>query len=275
MDFRQLEYLCCIAKHGSMTKAAQELYVSQPSLSKFLQNLERHVGIPLFHRIRNRFVPTYAGERFLAYARQLLLIKKDLDDELREIVSARSGRLRIAIPSTLGAYLLPDVLPVFRKQYPDVVLDLLELPTEVIEEHLLDGSVDLAIFNAAQYLPALRYHSLCRQQALLVLSPDHPLAKHATMREGCKYPWIDLRLFAQEPFILFSQGQHMEQIGSRLLTQADIQPPVALRTRTVENAVRLAAARYGVCFTLELYIHYLHLDSQPLYLSVGNPKDRI
>lgn len=76
MDFKELSYILCIAKNQSITKAAKELYISQPALSKFLQKIESETGIKLFHHINNQFTPTYAGECYLEYANRIMTIKK-------------------------------------------------------------------------------------------------------------------------------------------------------------------------------------------------------
>ena len=98
MDFRELRYVLSVASHQNLTRAAQELYISQPSLSKYLQNLERTTGMRLFDRQGNRLRLTYAGERYVRYARQMLLMKRDMDEELGEIAREERGRIRVAIP---------------------------------------------------------------------------------------------------------------------------------------------------------------------------------
>ena len=108
MDFKDLSYVVAIAKHQNITKAADSLFVTQPTLTKFLQHLERDLGQKLFRKLGNRFILTYAGERYVEKAIELLNLKKELDQEMRDIVKNNAGSLKIAFPTMRGTYMLPD-----------------------------------------------------------------------------------------------------------------------------------------------------------------------
>ena len=95
MDFRDLTYITAIAKYQNLTKAAEALYISQPGLSKFLTQLEDEAGLKLFDRIERRYIPTYAGKRYLEYARSILDTKASLDAELSDIIKRDIGVLNI------------------------------------------------------------------------------------------------------------------------------------------------------------------------------------
>ena len=97
MDFKELTYVLALARHQSGTKAAQELYLTQPALTRFLQRLETSVGQPLFTRSGNRLIPTYAGEKYIERAQEILLLKKQLDAEMQDIVQVHRGQLRIGL----------------------------------------------------------------------------------------------------------------------------------------------------------------------------------
>ena len=155
LDFKELRYIASIARNQNLTKASQELYISQPSLSKFLHNLENSMGVKLFDRLGNKFVLTYAGERYLEYAERILLIKKDLDDEMNDISALRDGRLNIAFPQTRCSYMAPAILPEFKRAYPNVRVNLFEASSNELEKMLLNGNVDIAIFNGPVNHPEL------------------------------------------------------------------------------------------------------------------------
>ena len=98
MDFRDLSYVLAIARYQNITKAANSLYVTQPTLTKFLQNLEAELGQKLFRKLGHRFVLTYAGERYVEKASEILNLKKELDQEMNDIVKNNYGSLKIAFP---------------------------------------------------------------------------------------------------------------------------------------------------------------------------------
>ena len=117
MDFKDLSYVLAIARYQNITKAANSLYVTQPTLTKFLQNLESELGQKLFRKLGHRFVLTYAGERYVEKASEILNLKKELDQEMNDIVKNNYGSLKIAFPTMRGTYMLPCTLPIFNSLY--------------------------------------------------------------------------------------------------------------------------------------------------------------
>ena len=147
MDFKELTYVLALARHQSVTKAAQELYLTQPALTRFLQRLETSVGQPLFTRSGNRLIPTYAGEKYIERAQEILLLKKQLDAEMQDIVQVHRGQLRIGLSIFRSFSLLPNVLPEFTRKYPHVKLLVEENDPAFLEEALCRGELDLAFFS--------------------------------------------------------------------------------------------------------------------------------
>ena len=93
MDFRDLTYLLAIARQQNITRAAESLYLSQPTLSKFLKGLEGELGLPLFERLGNKYIPTYAGEQYIKKAKESLALKKELDQQMGDIIKNNEGYL--------------------------------------------------------------------------------------------------------------------------------------------------------------------------------------
>lgn len=275
MDFKELQYITCIARKQNLTKASQELYISQPSLSKFLHNLENNMGIKLFDRLGNKFVLTYAGERYVDYAKRILLIKKDLDDEMNDISALRDGRLNIAFPQTRCSYMAPAILPEFKMAHSNIKVNLFEASSNQLEKSVLNGKVDIAIFNGPENHSDLAYEILGKEEVVLVVSKDHPLANCGTRIDGNKYPWIDIQQFKNDNFILHYPEQRTEQFAMQIFNENKIVPQTILRTHSIEGAVRLAASGFGVCFVSENHIKHITLETRPVLLSVGNFKTEV
>jgi DNA-binding transcriptional LysR family regulator len=275
LDFKELQYIASIARNHSITKAAQELFISQPSLSKYLQNLETNLGIKLFNRLGNRFVLTYAGERYVGYAKRILLVKKELDDELSDISNLNKGRINIAFPLIRGSYMIPATLPRFREMYPNVEVNLFEESSSVLEKLLLSGEADIAIFNHPINNPELDYEILRKEEIVLAVSKDHPLANHGSVVKNCKFPWIDIKLFENDDFILYFPEQRTGQIALQIFEAAQISPRIILRTRSIEGALRLASSGYGLCFVAATHLKFIYLKPTPNYFSIGNPKTEV
>ena len=155
MNIHELNYVLCIARHQNITKAAQELYISQPTLSKHLQKLERDLGLKLFSRVDNCYIPTHAGRRYMEYAAKVLALTQDWEHERQDLLSCNDGELNIAIPLMRSSCMIPQILPSFRRQHPNIRVNFLE-ETHAIQERLLDDTrIDFAIFSEGRLDPKL------------------------------------------------------------------------------------------------------------------------
>lgn len=147
MDLQDMRFALCIARHQNLTKAARELYVSQPTLSKCLQKLEEEAPGKLFTRIDNRYCPTYLGEQYLNYARSVLALERQWKQTVADVDALQEGELNIALPLMRSYCILPKVVTAFREKYPRFTLNIYEESTGVQEKLLLDSKIDFAIFN--------------------------------------------------------------------------------------------------------------------------------
>ncbi len=269
MDFRELKYVLEVAKQQNITKAAEALYVGQPTVTKAIQNLEEDLGQKLFRKIGNKFVLTYAGEVYVKKAEQILLLKSELDQELTDIVKSNVGVLKVAFPIMRGSYMLPCTIPAFADLYPNVRLDLTEAESNKLEDMLLRGETDIAFFNLPIHSQNLDYELISHEELLLILPYDHPLKDKGIKREGCKYPWISLDLMKDEPFILYTQAQRTRQIADKLFKQYHIVPNIYLQTRNIEASLKLASQGYGACFCSETHLRHVFFEKSPLCFSIG------
>ena len=126
MVLHNYEYFVAIVDEGSLTKAAEHLYVSQPSLSQYLKRLEANLGVELFDRSASPLRLTYTGERYYQYVLQMMKLDENIRREFQDIKNQTSGRLRLGVALWRGACLLPDVFPSFHRQYPDIHIELTE-----------------------------------------------------------------------------------------------------------------------------------------------------
>ena len=271
MDFKDLTYVIAIARYQNITRAADSLYITHPTLTKFLQNLEKSLGQKLFKKLGNRFVLTYAGERYVAKATEILNLKKELDREMGDIIRNNAGSLKIAFPTMRGTYMLPCTLPIFHSLYPNVNLEILEAHSSLLENMILEGETDLAFFNLPVKSPDIDYDIISHEEVLLVMSAADPLAHSGIQKEGCKYPWIDIHSLQDHGFILQIPGQRTRQTVDQLLRETGFTPTIRLQTSNIPASVELASKGYGVCFVTETHLKHIHLEKKLAYFSVGNP----
>ncbi|WP_087066036.1 LysR family transcriptional regulator [Intestinibacillus massiliensis] len=272
MDLKELHYILHIARCGNLTRAANALYLTQPALSKFLKNLERQVGSPLFSRIGSQLVPTYIGKRYLDYAERMVAMQGDWRAECADLLGEEKGRLSVAIPLMRGSCIIPDILPRFYQKYPQVEVALLE-EAHSIEQHLFSSrDIDLVIYNDTSPSKNLIHEELGREEIVLVMAKNHALARRGVWRDGCRFPWMDLSLAAGERFIMHPLEQTTGKLSAQLLGLAGIAPNLLLRTRNSDVAIRLAANGVALAFAPESYIRKIHFEEPPVCFSVGAPK---
>ncbi len=276
MDFKELRYVITIAREQSITKAANALYISQPTLTKFLQNLEQRLGQKLFLRVNNHYQPTYAGRCYIERAQQILNLKHEMDVEMDDIIKSDRSELHIGYPRVRATYMLPLTLPVFEQRYPNVHMLVQEQDSPLLEKSLLAGTLDLAFFNGSVQSPGLDQEVLCREEVVLLMHKDNPLAAKAVHREDLAYPWIDLQELRDVRFLIQYPGQKTRIFTDDLFRQLGFTPKKVLETGSLYTSAALASEDYGVCImSAKQLIAMPHLTSLQRFSFGAPPLDFI
>ena len=256
MDFRELNYVLAIAEHQNITKAAEALYVSQPTLSKFLISLENDLGLKLFRRLGNKYVLTYAGERYVDYAARIRRQKADLDVELADILKNDVGVLNLAFARMRCTYMLPGTLPEFRRLYPNVKVNLFEGNSDENDRRLLEGQVDVAFYSRpAVENPMLCYEALDEEELLIICCKDHPIGRFAQQNPG-GWPILDPVLLEKETVILMQPEQRTRQITDALFQERKLRFADTVYTSNLPAIMGLVARGYGVSFLFEPHLRH-------------------
>ncbi|GAA3725024.1 DNA-binding transcriptional LysR family regulator [Spinactinospora alkalitolerans] len=174
MDARQLEYFLAIVDHNGFSRAADRLHVAQPSLSQAIQTLERDLGVPLFHRLGRRVVPTEAGEALIEPARQVLRDLETTRATVESIKGARSGRVDIAAMPSQAVEPLTTMITRFTERYPGIVVRVRAVFT--VQESIdvvRDGSCELALVGSGEELrpPGVLAQMIEEQRFILAAPP--------------------------------------------------------------------------------------------------------
>ena len=271
MDFKDMSYVLAIAKYGNITKAAESIYLTQPSLSRFLQNVERDIGQPLFKRVGNKYIPTYIGERYIEYATQILNEKSELDHEINDIVKRNVGLLKIGIPSMRATYLLPCTLPIFKSLYPNMKLDLRETNSAQLRQLILSGEIDLAFFNLVEKNPNIDYEIISHEELVLIMSRRNDLVRFGESRPDCKYPHMDISRLEDAPIIMQQENQMTRHATERVFRKAHFEPNIIVTTGNIPAAAQLAAKNYGLYFITETHLKHMDLEDEIACFSIGEP----
>lgn len=274
MDFRELSYILAIAKYQNITKAAETLYVGQPTLSKFLKATENNLGQKLFRKIGHRYILTYAGERYVAKAEQILQLKRDLDLEMADIVKRDVGVLKLAFPPMRCTYMLPATLPAFQKLHPNVRVEISEGHSNDLDQKILSGEVEVAFYTQPVNLrnARLEYEILGEEELLVCTCKDHPVGRFAVPNPASPYPRLDISLLKDELVILMLPGQRTRQIVDDSLQRTGVRLDNVIHTSNLSAIIELTASGYGVSFVFEPHLRH-RLERSPIdCYSFGSPK---
>ncbi len=269
MELKEARYILSIYKNKTISKAAEELFISQPSLSKYLKNIEGHLGEPLFDRINNEYIPTYVGERYLHYARKIVGHGQEWLSEFDDLTQQDKGRINLAIPVMLGNTIIEPTLGEFYQRYPHVEVNLMEEVHFVSEQFLKDSSVDLVLYNVADLPDSLDYEIIHQEEVVMIVSKKNPLSKLGVAKEGFDNPWVDIREFKDEKFIMLYPDHTTGRLTNQLFQEHNFQPNVILRTRNSQLSIRLALENVGIAFAPQSYYNTVKADNGCCCFSVG------
>lgn len=244
MNMKQALYFKTIAQYGTITAAAKQLYISQPSLSQTLRQIEDEVGTPLFDRSTSPFHLTYAGERYLKAVEAMLDIETRLKEEIESIRRDDGGRLRLGISVTRAMQVLPDVIPIFTKAYPNVTIELTEAASASLEGLLQKGQIDLALAALEANEANIAYELIEKESIGILAGRDSQLAQ--LVPSGTP---ISLEMVEKEAFVSLDTSHSSRIIQDRLFRRYNIRPKILLETSSLEVARRVAL-KSGACMVL-------------------------
>lgn len=244
MNMKQALYFKTIAQYGTITAAAKQLYISQPSLSQTLRQIEDEVGTPLFDRSTSPFHLTYAGERYLKAVEAMLDIETRLKEEIESIRRDDGGRLRLGISVTRAMQVLPDVIPIFTKAYPNVTIELTEAASASLEGLLQKGQIDLALAALEANEANIAYELIEKESIGILAGKDSQLAQ--LVPSGTP---ISLEMVEKEAFVSLDTSHSSRIIQDRLFRRCNIRPKILLETSSLEVARRVAL-KSGACMVL-------------------------
>lgn len=278
MDMRLFEYALEIYKTKSFTKAASHLHIAQPSLSKQIAKLEQELGVYLFDRKPGSVEPTPDGLCFVKQAEKILQMRDDLKREILERKEGIRGELKIGSTAITGGHILPPLLRIYKEQYPNVYIQLIEESTERLIDLTARGLVDISILSLPIEDSRLDTKTMLTEPLYLVL-PKEPkqwmpekLKQIMSSTKLIEQNALPIEDFANCPFILLKQGYGFRRTVLELCARGRFEPQIAYETSSIETAQSLVVHGLGLTVVPEMIVHrsvyqtslaYIKLDSNP------------
>ena len=272
MDLKHLEYIIAIAEEKNISRAADKLYMSQPTLSQYLLKLEQDIGVCLFNRIKNALTLTYAGEIYVQAAKEILNTKKQTSNIIEDIIDYKKGHIIIGVAPDRGATILPSVIPKFLEKYPGIKIDLVEENAKQLETLTLQGHIDftIAVYYAQEI--QLDYEFLCSEEIILAVPKSHRLAHLAANAIPGKKPVVDLLLFKDDPFVLMKHGTKIRQITDNIFKDAGFSPNIILESGSINTIQYMAANNAALSILPEKFFNYPAIGDNLVYFSINPEK---
>ena len=247
MEMFQLRYFTAAAHNLHFTLAAEECFISQPSLSQQIAKLEREVGAPLFHRNGRAVELTDAGAALLAYAERILAEEAAARRAIQEVVGLKRGQITVWTLPTPGQHLLPAHLAKFRRNHPEIELSLRETaPAELIAEAVVASKADLGIVQLPYHVEGLCEHVLLEEEMALVVPAGHWAAR-------CNS--ISLDRVSGEDFVWVSEGDSEKHPLYAACLAAGFTPRIVCLSGSAQGMQALVSAGLGIALLPRLAIH--------------------
>lgn len=242
MDIRHLQYFLEVARQHSFTKAAQVLFITQPTISKTVKSLEDELGVTLLDRYGKNVKLTDAGEVFARQAQEIVTSFHNLSSELDDLMNLKKGHIRIGLPPMIGASFFPKVIGAFYKQYPNITIQLFEDGGKKVENDILTGALDVGVTVLPADESLFDSYIFVDESLRAVLHPLHSLAEQDE---------IGLTELSEDGFILFREDftLHDRIIGA--CQKAGYQPRIIYESAQWDLISNMVAAGLGVALLPE------------------------
>lgn len=195
MTIRNLEIFTTVAELGSMSAAAKALYITQPSVSLAIAEIEHEYDVKLFDRIGNRLRLTYTGQQLLEYTESILHQYKEMESFLKD--ESHASAIRIGATVTVGQYIIAPIIDELKREIPDIRCEVTVASTSVIEEGLLKSELDIGFVEGDISSEALIVKPIMEDELAVICSPEHPFYKRKS---------VHLQELQNETFILREEG---------------------------------------------------------------------
>ena len=271
MNLKEQLYVTTLARCKTISKASEELFITQPALSVYISNLEKYLGVKLFVRTGKEFVLTYAGEEYVKRALIMLQLKEEFQQIVHDITNSYENKIRLGIQHRRAVGLLRYVLPRFMEQYSNVELSVREGILSELVEMYSKNEIDLMLGIFSEEFPDSDYIDVMDERVLVVLPKDHPANKLAYKNQDVRGPWLslDLKHLDKESFILPTKKQSLRRSIDHIFEAVQVSPGIVTELTYFETIMGLVESGMGIGFNREGYLDFMCPNQNLRYYLIG------
>ncbi len=242
MDFKQIEAFVYVVRHKSFSKAADAIYLTQPTVSAHVNSLENELGIKLIDRSTKEIYPTSAGKIFFEHAQNLINIRDNAIFALKDFAYSIEGNLEIAASTVPSQYIIPELIMAFRQNYSNITFNLVQMDTKQVTEELLDKRFEIGIVGSLIEHNRLVYEKLVDDKLVLITPNNKKYAKIGNKA-------LTINQLSNEQFIFRETGSGTRQEFEKFLIKANINPKsinIAAQINSLEAIKQAVSIGLGV-----------------------------
>jgi DNA-binding transcriptional LysR family regulator len=237
MEWTQLQYFQTVAKLQHFTNASNKLSISQPALSRSIARLEEELGVPLFERQgRAVFLNTY-GQIFLNRVNRAIQEITMGQQEIQDLLDPLKGSISLGFIHSQGSNLVPDLLDLFRKSFPEIRFKLYQNVTNRVLDQLEAGEIDFCFCSQPLSRGDIQWVQILTEEIILIVPKDHSLAKRNS---------VNLKELSEENFIAFKTEVSLGEIIYRIFKEAGFTPKITFEGEEIGTVAGLVAAKLGI-----------------------------
>ena len=237
MNFRKLKIFYETAQHLNMTKVAKEMYISQPSISQSINELESELGVKLFDRIGKKLYLTHEGEVFLNYTRRILNLYDESVKIIRDININEKGKLVIGASTTIGIYILPEIIKEFSSKFKDIEISLIIENTKNIEKLILENKVDFAFVEGDIHSEEIIKEVIWKDELVFICGEENALKN---------FKQVSVNEIANEKLIMREEGSGTREHTELFFKKNKIKFSTFLELGSTEAIKKTVEANLGI-----------------------------
>ncbi|MBR3878539.1 MAG: LysR family transcriptional regulator [Clostridia bacterium] len=280
--FRYKNYVYEVYKERSISKAAANLYISQPSLSARIIKVEEELGMPIFDRSTSPLRLTEFGKIYIKAIEDVRAIEKSVEGFVNDMNTLHAGELSVGSSNIYAAYTLPPIIAKFKEKYPDIKITLIDGNSDMIESLLSANKVDMVIGNGS-YDSALYDREIYSEETILLAVPKaftgcesvlkYALDEECIRTKGYKSadcPAVQLSAFKDIPFIMLKPNNDTRVRGDKMCREAGFRPKIALEVHQQATAYMIATTNMGATFISDTLVHKMPSFENMAYYKIDS-----
>ncbi|MEP0265579.1 LysR family transcriptional regulator [Dokdonia sp.] len=264
VSLRNLKLVNVIVKEGSVTKASEKLFLSQPALSHQLKKLEEEIGLKVFNRLNKKLILTEVGQILFDNSEKMLVSMNQLNSELDEIKKGKKKKIRLTTECYTCYHWLPSVIQEFRKSNPAITVQIDIEATKEPLQYLMEGAIDLAIVSTRSHHSSIHFEPLITDEMVAVVSKDNPL---------CTLEKLNLTDLIHQNLILYDIPEEKNYVLTNILHNNIGLVNSIQKVQLTEAIIELVSANLGISvmakWSVAPFIHTKNLEIIPFDASLG------